>query len=89
MKLLSQNPQAVHPDFGGSSSQPIIPGAGLSPLVQGMDGDLDRAIYYWHNKLRTDPTELISSLEGFKSRLRDAAQTEIGAIEKALKELKR
>jgi len=34
-------------------------------MVRGVDGDLDRAIYYWHNKLRTDPKELIKSLEGY------------------------
>ena len=43
-------------------SEPIAPGTYIKPIVRANPPHLDRAIYYWQNKLRTDPKQLIKPL---------------------------
>jgi len=55
-------------ELAGNNPMPVVkpvhvPGAQLRPLVRGQDAELDRAVYHWQNKLRTDPDELISALK--------------------------
>jgi len=39
----------------------------MRPIVRGKETQLDRAIYYWMNKLRTDPAELEEALTLFST----------------------
>jgi len=53
----------------------------LSPIVRGQNVELDRAIYFWQNKLRTDPSQFIPVLTAMQGR---AATKEPNAIQNAL-----
>jgi len=35
--------------------QVLLEGSSMSPIVSGKNAKLDKAIYEWQNKLRTDP----------------------------------
>jgi len=58
----------------------------LRPLVRGVDAQFDKAIYYWQNKLRTDPGQLIEALAKFEATF-NSTSTEPEAVTKALEAL--
>jgi len=79
--MLQSNPPVL------PSGPEIIPSTQVRPLVRGVDAALDKAIYYWQNKLRTDPSELIESLTKFEADF-NSTSTEPKAVTKALEALK-
>jgi len=54
-KVMSQNPTPL--------IQKITAGKEMAPIVRGEISALDKSIYYWQNKLRTDPSTLLPHLE--------------------------
>lgn len=79
--LLSKNPT---PRAQGPRH---VPGLELRPIVQGSNANLDRAIYYWQNKMRTDPADdaLVAHFRNFVTSW--AGATEPKAASDALAEL--
>lgn len=52
----------VDQNRGPATEEPVVPGMYIKPMVRANPPHLDRAIYYWQNKLRTDPKQLIKPL---------------------------
>lgn len=80
-KILNQNPTPIR------TGPKHVPGTDLRPLVRGVDPTLDRAIYYWQNKLRTDPKDFLNELRKFESKF--IGKKEAGAAKDAMEELEK
>lgn len=85
MALLSQNPSMP---MNVPQVVEQLPGADLQPIVRGPDANLDRAIYYWQNKLRTDPNDFLEPLRKFEGEWTpNGRDDDADAVSKAIKEL--
>lgn len=67
----------------------FIPGGQLRPLVRGKNAELDRAVYYWQNKLRTDPTDPQWMVELEKLRAEWSDSKEPMAVDNAIRALEK
>ena len=70
--------------------EPTLNGQFASPVVRGDNYELDRAIYYWSNKLRTEPKngELLSTLEALGDPTTGMIEEETGSVKNAIAALK-